>query len=101
MVIDPNNISTTANAKNKLTSSERVPASKAKEAPSQSAPHSNGDSVSLSSQAQSLGKLEAAVSDASSVDSEKVAAVKSALQSGRYSVNADTVAQNMLDQGTF
>lgn len=99
MVIDPNNIgnATTANAKGKLASAPRV-TTKVQDAETENSNSSSGDSVSLSSQAQSLGKLEAAVDNASSVDSDKVSAVKSALQSGQYRIDADAIAAKILDQ---
>lgn len=99
MVIDPNNISTSAsaNAKGKLAQSERATAEKST-GTAQEAPSATGDSVSLSSEAQSLGKLEAAVASTPAVDSDKIAAAKSALLSGQYTIDADAIAGKLLDQ---
>lgn len=99
MVIDPNNIgnATTANARGKLANAERAQ-SKAKDADAPTSPVV-GDNVSLSAEAQSIGKLEAAVANSPSVDSDKVNAVRTALQSGQYRIDADAIADKMLDQG--
>lgn len=96
MVIDPGNISSTANAnaKGKLVGGERAPA-KGKPTPETHQPPSSVN-VSLSPEAQSMGKLESAVSSAPDVDPQKVEAARFAIQSGQYSIDADAIAEKML-----
>lgn len=98
MVIDPNNVgnAATANAKGKLASTERA---QAKANTPELAPSAkSGDTVSLSPEAQSIAKLETAVANAPSVDSDKVNTVRSALQSGQYTINSEAIADKLLNQ---
>jgi negative regulator of flagellin synthesis FlgM len=55
-----------------------------------------GDTVTLTSSARSLQKIEEAVAKAPVVDASKVAAVKQAVDSGTYQINADRVADKLL-----
>jgi negative regulator of flagellin synthesis FlgM len=55
-----------------------------------------GDTVTLTNSARSLQKIEEAVAKAPVVDAAKVAAVKQAVNSGTYQVNAGQVADKML-----
>ena len=55
-----------------------------------------GDTVTLTDSARSLQKIEEAVAKAPIVDASKVAAVKQAVDSGTYQINADRVADKML-----
>ena len=55
-----------------------------------------GDTVTLTNSARSLQKIEEAVAKAPVVDVSKVAAVKQAVDSGTYQINADRVADKML-----
>ena len=55
-----------------------------------------GDTVTLTSSARSLQKIEEAVAKAPVVNASKVAAVKQAVQSGTYQINASQVADKML-----
>ena len=98
MVIDPNSVgnAATASAKNKLAGGEGVRSeSKKAETPSV---QRVGDNVSLSPEAQSIGKLESAVENAPSVDASKVDEVRSALVSGQYKIDAEAIAGKLLDQ---
>jgi negative regulator of flagellin synthesis FlgM len=60
-----------------------------------SAPHT-GDTLTLTDSARSLQKIEEAVAKAPVVDSEKVAAVKQAIGSGTYKIDANRVAGKLL-----
>lgn len=55
-----------------------------------------GDTVTLTNSARSLQKIEEAVAKAPVVNAAKVAAVKQAVNSGTYQVNAGQVADKML-----
>jgi negative regulator of flagellin synthesis FlgM len=55
-----------------------------------------GDTVTLTNSARSLQKIEEAVAKAPVVDASKVAAVKQAVDSGTYQINADRVADKLL-----
>ena len=55
-----------------------------------------GDTVTLTNSARSLQLIESAVANAPVVNTAKVAAVKQAINSGTYQVNAGQVADKML-----
>ncbi|MEM8499684.1 MAG: flagellar biosynthesis anti-sigma factor FlgM [Pseudomonadota bacterium] len=55
-----------------------------------------GDSVQLSSQAQSLAAVEAKAKAASDVNAEKVATIRAAIADGSYSIDAVHVADKLL-----
>jgi len=55
-----------------------------------------GDTVTLTSSARSMQMIEAAVVNAPVVNTAKVAAVKQAINSGTYQINAGQVADKML-----
>ena len=55
-----------------------------------------GDTVTLTDSARSLQKIEEAAAKAPVVNASKVAAVKQALQSGTYQVDAGRVAEKLL-----
>ena len=102
MVIDPNNIANTASAgaKNKAPSSESAAAvtKSNSEKPSSNA---SSDSVSLSAEAQSLGKLESSIAAEPEVDAAKVASIRNAIQSGQYQVNAEQIADKIIRQDSL
>lgn len=58
----------------------------------------SADSVALSPEAQTLGRLSEAIDSASGVDSERVDAIKQAITEGRFEINADRLAEAMLAQ---
>lgn len=55
------------------------------------------DSVSLSSQARDLKKLEEQLSSYPEVDDDRIEQIKSALADGSYKIDAEQLAQKMLD----
>ena len=57
-----------------------------------------GDNVSLSNEAQALGRLEQVMQKSPEVDEAKVAAIKQALAEGRYEVSSEKIAERMLAQ---
>ncbi len=67
------------------------------EAAAAGAPKSKtGDTVTLTNSARSLQKIEEAVAKAPVVNASKVAAVKQAINSGNYQIDAGRVADKLL-----
>ncbi|MGD8177325.1 flagellar biosynthesis anti-sigma factor FlgM [Marinimicrobium sp. ARAG 43.8] len=64
----------------------------------QSARAPQGDQVQLSAEAQSINRLEDQLSKLPEVDIERVASLKQAIAEGRFEINAERIAQNMLQQ---
>lgn len=59
-------------------------------------PSSTGDRVTLTDTASRLQSIEQQLSNASSIDSARVAEVQSAISNGDYNVDADRIADKML-----
>lgn len=59
-------------------------------------PSSTGDRVTLTDTASRLQNIEQQLSNASSIDSARVAEVQSAISNGDYNVDADRIADKML-----
>lgn len=100
MIIDPGspgfNKSNSATAGgNKLGRPEAAPAAGK---PGDSANANSSDSVSLSSQAKAMGKLEQAVQQSADVDTAKVERIKLAIANGEYQADSDAIAGRMLAQ---
>lgn len=99
MVIDTNNNLTSGSAASTRRSTTPVAPATGKTAaaaPVEAAP--NKESVVLSQEAQRLNRLQANISQAPDVDAERVAALKLAIASGRFEVNAERIAENLLKQ---
>ncbi|MGR5144267.1 flagellar biosynthesis anti-sigma factor FlgM [Photobacterium sp. DNB23_23_1] len=56
----------------------------------------DSDSVSLSSQGQSVGQIHQQLATQESFDTEKVNAIKEAIANGSYVIDADKLAANMI-----
>lgn len=56
------------------------------------------DKVQLTEQAQSLNRLQQKIADAPDVDTDKVAAIKAAIERGDYKINAKSIADKMIAQ---
>lgn len=56
------------------------------------------EDVVLSPAAQSLARLEAQIQTATDVDGDKVAAIKQAIENGRFEINAERIADRLLQQ---
>jgi negative regulator of flagellin synthesis FlgM len=63
---------------------------------STAAPAQNADHVTLTDSARSMQKIEEAVAKAPVVDAAKVAAVKQAISSGTYKIDAGRIAGKLL-----
>lgn len=100
MIIDPGNPgfnksnSATAGG-NKLSRPEATAATTNSD--DKAGPNSS-DSVSLSRQAQAMGKLEQAVQQSADVDTTKVERIKLAIANGDYQANSGAIAERMLAQ---
>lgn len=57
---------------------------------------SEGDSVNLSQAGSTLSRLETAVASASDVDTQKVDAIRKAIDEGSYTIDANAIAQKLL-----
>ncbi len=57
---------------------------------------SSGDSVQLTSLSSQLQTLEKNLADVSTVDSSRVEAIKQAISEGRFQVDAEAVATNLI-----
>jgi negative regulator of flagellin synthesis FlgM len=57
-----------------------------------------GDQVVLSEQAQTLGRLQSKVDSAPDVNLDKVAEIRRAIAEGRFEINPERIAENMLNQ---
>ncbi len=58
------------------------------------------DTVSLTNEATQLQSLQKTIDDTPVVNSERVAALRAAIADGSYTVDANEVAQNMIDLET-
>lgn len=102
MVIDPGNSNVNKSGTNAPSAhtakakSLAVPERSAGQQPVTSA--ASRDSVSLSSQAQTLARLENAMKDSPEADESKVERIKQALADGTYSVDSYSVAGKMLSR---
>jgi negative regulator of flagellin synthesis FlgM len=59
---------------------------------------SASDQVVLSQEAQTLGRLQAKINSSPDVDLEKVAEIRRAIAEGRFEINPERIAENMLNQ---
>lgn len=84
----------TARSKSATPAEADVKAPKTAEVPAKT----SGDQVLLSPEAQTLGKLESRINSLADVDMDKVAEIKRAITEGRFEINAQRIAENMLNQ---
>lgn len=72
----------------------------AKSTGSQAAPANNGagDQVVLSQEAQTLGRVQSKINSSPDVNLEKVAEIRRAIAEGRFEINPERIAENMLNQ---
>ena len=68
----------------------------AKQSSDDASPSAAGDRVTLTNTASRLRDIEQQLSNASSIDSARVAEVQSAISNGEYNVDADRIADKML-----
>ncbi len=85
-------------AKTKEVGSKNTKRKSMKEGQSGNVSEDQAGSVSISSQAKSAARVKEAAGKIPDVDEAKVAKFKSAIESGAYKVNADAVADRMVDE---
>jgi negative regulator of flagellin synthesis FlgM len=56
------------------------------------------DQVVLSQEAQNVGRLQAKIGASPDVNLEKVAEIRRAIAEGKFEINAERIAENMLNQ---
>jgi negative regulator of flagellin synthesis FlgM len=102
MVIDTNNINSSGGAsstRGRTTAPVTTSESKTSTpAPAEAAVSASKDNVVLSSEAQNMVRLQAKISNLPDVDLDRVAAIKQAIAEGRFEINAERIAENMLKQ---
>lgn len=99
MVIDTNNINSSGGANRSRSSAPVVTNStKTQTAPVATPEPSAKDNVVLSSEAQNLVRLQAKISNLPDVNLDRVAAIKQAIADGRFEINPERIAENMLKQ---
>lgn len=103
MVIDPgNNLNSTNAAASGSAKSRLATTQKTAVPPSESDSSSAPDSVSLSQKGQTLAKLASELSGDAEINHDKIAQVRAALANGSYQVDAQAIADSMLEQdGSF
>ncbi|ACE83541.1 flagellar biosynthesis anti-sigma factor FlgM [Cellvibrio japonicus] len=57
-----------------------------------------GDQVVLSQEAQSAGRLQAKINSLPDANLERVAEIRRAIAEGRFEINPERIAENMLNQ---
>lgn len=57
-----------------------------------------GEQVVLSEQAQTLGRLQSKIDSAPDVNLDKVAEIRRAIAEGRFEINPERIAENMINQ---
>jgi len=100
MVIDTNNINSSGGANRSSRSSAPVVNTNTKPTaePAAKPEPSTKDNVVLSSEAQNLVRLQAKISSLPDVNLDRVAAIKQAIAEGRFEINPERIAENMLNQ---
>ncbi|WP_372963906.1 flagellar biosynthesis anti-sigma factor FlgM [Marinobacter sp.] len=94
--IGPGQVNTTRTSADKTAGSPGTTPATADHAKAQS-PAARGESVSLSSQAKNLKQLEEKLGSYPEMDDDRIAQIRSALDNGTYKVDAEKLAQKMLE----
>lgn len=98
MVIDiNNNFANSTSAANRNRAGSQV-ADRESTRQTPAAQPSARDQVVLSEQAQGLQKLQASLNDLPEVDSDRVKAIRQAIAEGKFEINAERIAENLLKQ---
>ena len=97
MVIDTNNINSSGSARSR-TITTPTNAAKTQTTPIEVAITSSKDNVVISPEAQNMTRLQAKISAMPDANLERVAAIKQAIADGRFEINPERIAENMLNQ---
>lgn len=98
MVIDTNNINSSGSARNRSIPAAPTTPAKPQAAPVETAVAGKKDNVVLSPEAQNLTRLQAKINVLPDVNLDRVAAIKQAIAEGRFEINPERIAENMLKQ---
>jgi negative regulator of flagellin synthesis FlgM len=99
MVIDTNNIGSSSGTNRSRSPAPVVTTSSKSQSVATATPEpSSKDNVVLSSEAQNLVRLQAKISSLPDVNLDRVAAIKQAIAEGRFEINPERIAENMLKQ---
>jgi negative regulator of flagellin synthesis FlgM len=101
MIINNNGMLDSANLKNARSTNPKVQADAKPQTGGPSAKPAAGnagDQVILSPQARNLGGLQSKIDTLPDVDMDKVATIKRAIAEGRFEINPERIAENMLNQ---
>ncbi|KXJ57471.1 flagellar biosynthesis anti-sigma factor FlgM [Neptuniibacter pectenicola] len=98
MINDLTSLSSSQTANTRARTSEQSNAAKNGNGASvQQSPSNKGDTVNLSNAAQLLQNVEKQLSNTPDVDNERVERLKQEIESGTYQINAERVAEKMLN----
>lgn len=102
MILNTNNTLESVNAKGARSKPAASPTTENKPAGSTSAPPTAvktvSDQVVLSQEAQTLGRLQSRINNTPDVNFEKVEEIRRAIAEGRFEINPERIAENMLKQ---
>ncbi|MDO6515451.1 MULTISPECIES: flagellar biosynthesis anti-sigma factor FlgM [Neptuniibacter] len=98
MINDLTSLSSSQTASTRARTNEQGNAAKnGNGAVAQQPPSNKGDTVNLSNAAQLLQNVDKQLSDTPDVDNERVERIKQEIESGSYQINAERVAEKMLN----
>ena len=95
--INTNNINSSGSARSRGTTPATANATKATVSPETVISNSK-DNVVLSAEAQNLSRLQSKLNDLPDVNLERVAAIRQAIAEGRFEIDPERIAENMLNQ---
>lgn len=99
MVIDTNNINSSGGTSRSRNSAPVVPTTAKTPTNSvETAETSSKDNVVISPEAQNMVRLQAKINNSPDVNMDKVTAIKLAISQGRFEINPERLAENMLKQ---
>lgn len=98
MVIDINNGIHTGGPRGRSSGVTNTPVEKPQSGTTAAPAPANKADVVLSPEAQNLHRLQAKISSMPDVDLERVAQIKQAIAEGKFEINAERIAENMLNQ---
>lgn len=96
MVIDPSSGYNKSGVTNASGGAKAKPAAPDAGSAAKAPAGNESDSVSLSSEAHTMARLESAVNNAPDVDEARVASLKQAIENGTYQVDPQAIAEKML-----
>ena len=94
--IGPGQVNTTRTTADKASGNQTSQAPSGEQAKAQS-PAARGENVNLSNQAKNLKQLEQKLGDYPEMDDDRIEQIRSALENGTYKVDAQKLAQKMLE----